>query len=256
MDKARFLQIAHMYYALAIISHFREESDAVPLESIVGNCYVIDHETGSRTFLLVNSKLLDAAVRLLVAKEVVEVIHDDFGPSLFAPMPDFRANVAALRQDRLTPFYRAGLAGFSKDWITEALQNLARSEKELGITDEDFDKPGSEWQPIPLDRSEPELQATINAVDAVVEAVRADNGYAATLPEERSYVLDGLAVLTKRLKDATTISAPFIRAYGIDPITRLARRFGGTAIELLVAAAKEALKEWLKKRGIGFLDGL
>lgn len=126
----------------------------------------------------------------------------------------------------------------------------------VGIQATDFDQPDREWEPIPLDLSEPELKVAIQAVDEVIELVRADNGYAATIPEERAFVLDGLSVLSTRLKTSETVSVPFIQTYGVDPFMKLVRRFGGTAIELLVAAAREALKEWLKKKGIGFLDWL
>jgi len=153
--------------------------------------------------------------------------------------------------------HKYAMAGDGDQWLGEALLALDQQYEELQIKDEDFDDlPDREWEPLPIDRNDPDLKAVIEKIDDTHEQVRADNGYAAHLPEERAYIMDSLGMLAKKLKEASAISRPYIRRYAIEPLSLLIRRFGQAAIGLLATAAKEAFKEWLKKRGVFFLDGL
>jgi hypothetical protein len=162
-----------------------------------------------------------------------------------------------LQQDQQYPFYRYSLANRSDEWVHEALQALDRQYDALEIKEEDFDEPPEqEWEPLPIDRDDPDLKTAMEKIDETYEQVRADNGYAAHLPEERAYVMDSLGLVARKLKEASAISVPYIRRYAIEPLSMLIRRFGPSAIGLIATAAKEALKEWLKKRGIFFLDEL
>jgi histone H3/H4 len=69
-------------------------------------------------------------------------------------------------------------------------------------------------------------------------------------------VLDSISTLARKLKEAETISLAYLREFAFAPIARLLRRFGPAAIGLAAAAAKEALKDWLKKKGIVLFDDL
>jgi hypothetical protein len=48
----------------------------------------------------------------------------------------------------------------------------------------------------------------------------------------------------------------YIKRHGFEPLSKLIARFKGAAIEIAATAAKEALKEWLRRKGITFLDHL
>jgi hypothetical protein len=162
-----------------------------------------------------------------------------------------------LQEDKQYPFYKYALANDGDAWVRQALLGLDHQYQELEIKDEDFDDPPEEgWEPLPIDRDDPDLKSAIDKIDDTYEQVRADNGYAAHVPEERAYVMDSLEMVGRKLKEASAISLPYIRRYGIEPLSMLIRRFGPSAIGLLATAAKEALKEWLKKRGVFLLDDL
>jgi hypothetical protein len=75
-------------------------------------------------------------------------------------------------------------------------------------------------------------------------------------PEERDYVLDRLSTLSKKLKEASSTSFAFVKRNGFEPLSILLKRFGPAAIGLVATAAKEALREWLRQKGITFLDWL
>jgi hypothetical protein len=96
----------------------------------------------------------------------------------------------------------------------------------------------------------------MSALDKVVDELRGDNGYAATNPEEKAYVQDKLLAVTKRLKDASQISGMYLSEFAFKPLAIIIKRFGGAALGVAAAAAKEALASWLKSKGISFLDGL
>jgi hypothetical protein len=62
--------------------------------------------------------------------------------------------------------------------------------------------------------------------------------------------------LAKRLKEASTISVRYLRKYGFEPLGALMRRFKDAAIGIAATAAREALRDWLRRKGITFLDDL
>jgi hypothetical protein len=152
-----------------------------------------------------------------------------------------------------TPINNYGRSSTPDSWIKQAPRNLERTRTKLEIRDADFRNEDKEWEPIPLDMAEPSLRTAIDSIDTTISRVSDSNGYAATMPEERAFVLDGLISFSSRLKQAASISRPYLRI-GFERLSMVIRRFGGTALEIVATAAKEALKEWLKKKGIGFLD--
>jgi hypothetical protein len=112
------------------------------------------------------------------------------------------------------------------------------------------------WQPLPLDRQDPYLNAAIQKIDDLAENVRTDNGYNVHFGEERKLILDQLNAVSKRLKEEASISWMYIREFALKPIAVLVKRFGTAAIGVAAETAKAAIKEWLKKKGLNFLEGL
>jgi hypothetical protein len=54
---------------------------------------------------------------------------------------------------------------------------------------EDFDNPDAEWAPIKIDAGDPTVKKAVSSLENIIEEVRSDNGYSATYPQERDYVL-------------------------------------------------------------------
>jgi hypothetical protein len=188
---------------------------------------------------------------------LIEILSDDFGPPIISRSQDFYNVWDELKKDKQYPFYKYALAGNGDRWTREALQALEQQYQSLEITDQDFDAPPEqEWEPLPVDRRDPDLKTAIEKLDETHEQICADNGYAAHVPEERAYIMDSLGLALRKLKEASTISLPYLRRYAIEPLSMLIRRFGPSAIGIIAAAAREALKEWLRKRGVSFLDNL
>jgi hypothetical protein len=256
MDKARFIEIAPIYYALAIAAYLRERPNATSRIDISKAFTIDDEETQEIWCYLDSNKLFSLGTEWLKAEKVIEIITGDFGPPLIEPSIDFDKQTERLANQTPSPFNQFARHKFSMPWLHETLRDMKRTQNSLRVTDRDFDVLDTEWRPLRLDREEPELQQVIASLDEAIEVTRGDNGYAQNIPEERAYVLDSLSALSKRLKDAATISMPYIQRYGIEPLSILARRFAKSALELTISAAKEAIKTWLQNHGLSWLDYL
>lgn len=141
-------------------------------------------------------------------------------------------------------------------WLIAALAEVDRQYYRLKIEGNDFEQPDSEWEPLTLDRADPLVENMTARVSEVYEQVRADNGYAHSNPEERQYVLSALESTLKRLQQATSISIGYLNKNVREPLSQLGRRFGKASLGIAVQAASEAVKQWLKSKGITFLDSL
>jgi hypothetical protein len=258
MDKAEFIEQAPQYYSLAIIIRLYTFPLGISRQNLEE--YYSDKEgtlNDGATPFFGRDRVLDRAVRWLAEYGYIEVITDPFGPLIIRPVSDFTSRYDELSQDQNFPLFKYRAANNELDWVIRALRSVDQEYIRLKLTDadfEEFEEPDKEWEPLPLERQDPQLQKAIEAVDDVAEKVRADNGYAANLPEERGYVLDNLSALSRKLKEAETISVAYLREFAFAPLTRLLRRFGPAAIGLAASVAKEALKDWLKRKGIALFD--
>jgi hypothetical protein len=250
-----------IYYAIAILYFFEEEG--TENTCLIGE--VTDHFKGTSPLqlseepLLTNSRLLESALGFLSKAEAIELDEDEYAP----PIITFKSGYGILQRSELPEADGKIVARFLKagdrryDWLTSALANLKNKvANDSADTSSDVTSIEAEdnWSPLPLDRGEQELRKVIENIDSVIEQARADNGYSATEPEERKFVLDKLQPFLRTLKEETSISWTYVKEFGIRPLVILGKRFLGAGTGLFVEAAKSSLKEWLKKRGLSFLD--
>lgn len=257
MDKGEFLVEAPKYYALAIAHYLRGSSGYVTATSVIGEfSFEVDEIPDTRFNYLEKEHLLKRALDWLVEEGLISVISDPFAPAIYAQAESFTFIWSDLEKRADLPFGRFSVAPDKDAWLRDALSNINSMYLDLGVTDADFAQPDAEWEPLPLDRSEPSLDVAIKSVDATIEEVRKDNGYAAELPEEREFVLDNLKALSTKLREAKTISVAFIRTHGLDVLKKLSRRFKDGTIDIVATAARSALIDWLKTKGIKLLESL
>lgn len=257
MDKSRFIEMAPIYYALAVGSHLHREypRQSVTLDGILAK-FTIDDGSGDPAgyCLLEREEILTHALEWLRTQEVLHILEDEFGPKIYILSEDWAYLYERLRNDTKLPFYKHYLISDKDTWLHSALSNINELYLKLGIEPEDFYAPDKEWAPLPLDRDDETLLTTIRELDKTIESVRGDNGYASTLPEERSFVLEALSSVSQKLKQATTVSLPYLRRYAFEPLAILVRRFKGAAISVTATATREALVEFLKQHGIKLLE--
>lgn len=251
MDKAKFIEIAPYYYALAVVHYLLEKSLQEATFPQIWNRYNdIEHpeEEPSLPF----RPLIDKGVDWLREEGLIAVFDDPFAPKVLVRTSEFVDALNRLAEDTTSPFHIYSKLQNPVPWLFKGLDLLERQRKELNVVASDFEV--DEWAPIQIDISEAELQAVITSVDDVVEQVRGDNGYAEHVPQERSFVNDSLSAFSNTLKNAASTSLPYIRKFAFEPLTILSKRFAKTAIEISINAAKEAIKSWLTKHGFGWLD--
>lgn len=112
------------------------------------------------------------------------------------------------------------------------MTSVNKALQEQKIIAEDFVKPDAEWEPLPLDRTNPKLQKATKELDQTIQGVEGDNGYSATLPDERAFVLESVKEASNRLKKEDAISHAYIKRKVIDVLDILIRRYVTAALAL------------------------
>jgi hypothetical protein len=171
---------------------------------------------------------------------------DEFGPTIYTRTAKFGPEWNALKKLPDTPYSRFALDPQRAEWIIAALDRVNKALEEQKIKTEDFIKPEAEWEPLPVDRKNPKLEKATEELDKTIAAVEGDNGYSATLPEERTYVVENLKEAANRLKKDDAISYAYLKRKVIDVLDVVIARFGKAAVGL---TAQAAIFDWLKELG-------
>jgi hypothetical protein len=252
MDKAEYVERAPAYYALAIAAVL-EKSPGPMTEYKTRGHYPRDDDGSPEPGSLLDRTLVwQRAISWLEARDMISVKYDRFGPPIYFKGAEHSEKFDELTVDEDLPFAAYHAAGRTDDWLVPALYGVDNAYENLGIKAEDFDNPDAEWTPLEIERSDPTVEKAIKSLQSVIEEVRADNGYAATLPQERDFMLEGLQNTLDKF-ESPSISAGYIRL-GLERLATLGRRFTGTVKEASITAAKAALMEFGKKHFAEILD--
>lgn len=251
MDRTRYVQKAPQYYAAAIYAYMRQRSGVIS-ETAIQNFYTDE----ARLYEYLQKNLLfRKAVDFLEAHDLLQRITDDFGPTLYRRTESSSyAEAQGLTGFADSPVGKCFELDWDIGWIKEALQRVNDLYDELVIAPDDFESADREWAPLGLERGDPTLQEAIERIDEVIEAVRADNGYAANVPEERAYVLTSLSTGSEVLKNEQTTSFPFVRVYILEPLERVIRRFKDGVLGAIAEGARAAIVQYIKDHAVGWLE--
>jgi hypothetical protein len=256
VDKREFVKLAPRYYALAILQHLRNRG-APASESSIQEGFKEEGDEGNSFYYVDNEVLFDQALQFIVDAALITVIRDPFGPLIIRAVDNFYDKMDEILAHGPPPFQNYGMVPDREEWLRNALLRVNRAYEEFGIKSTDFDeKEPDEWEPLPLERGSNKLEDVVNRLDETIETLRSDNGYSVTAPEEKSYVLDGLSNLRRKLSDTTTVSYGYVKKYGMEPLRLLINRFGPAAIGVAAMAAREAIISWLKELGVRLLDSI
>jgi hypothetical protein len=220
--------------------------------------------------LLKSAALFKLCLRDLIRAGWIDCIEDEFAPLFIrgnaslvdGPMADigFRRlhdKYEKLGDSQFEWLDSALIAVVDSFEIEELNAILEKGEIEFATKASVSSPPNTEdyWSPIPLDRGDANQTAAVKALETLIEELRGDNGYAAAHSEEKAFVQDGLSAVAKRLKENTQISWMYLQEFAFKPLGILIKRFGGAAIGIAAATAKDAFVSWLKSKGLSFLDG-
>jgi hypothetical protein len=256
MDKADFVAEAPKYYAMAIASymHLSGVDTCSPQQVQKHYTQVYENTLDADIPLLSNSDILKRGIALAEDMGLIALKKASFGPPALVKTDQFEAIWLDLCANR-NPFdHYSAMRDGKVQWLWAALVDVNATSEELGITGRDFEEPDTEWTPIQLDRDDPAVKNAIDKLSSAGEEIRKDNGYAATFPEERDYVLDGLSRSVDKLKSGT-ISAGYIRD-ALNKLTLVSKRFAGAALALVSTGAKQAIIDFVKSQGGELLRNL
>lgn len=102
------------------------------------------------------------------------------------------------------------------------------------------------WEPLPLEASSAEVAETADEVEELIEAVRGDNGYTATHPEEQKSILWALGSGVNALREGL-VTRYALENFLRNPLQRLIERFKGAAIQIF--------SQKLLEKILGFFSG-
>lgn len=240
MEKADFVRLAPPYYAAAILYAMRKLGSNELHQSDVDAEFYSDNRTNP----IRNKTLKKRAYNLLAEIGAIRILTDPFGPSMIEKTSEFAKVIEELIKTREGPYFRT-FTERGRAYLVEALDNVNRQYDILKISDGDFSQPDAEWEPLPLDRQDPQLHRVTETLSETVRLVESDNGYAATLPGERDTVLTSLTTALKTFREGADISMGFVRVHAVEPLTRLTTRFGNAALGVAAQAARETLLKFL-----------
>jgi hypothetical protein len=239
MDRSRLIELAPQYYKIAICNFMLTSAPNIASSNTLWDS--LPRNTNAPVFWRVLRELVDS--------KILDAIPDDFGPTLYRVTPNLRPTFETMQKVEGTPAHRWSMDPQRMVWLAAALQRVNSALEEQKIKNEDFQKPDAEWEPLPIERSDPKLQKVTAELDKTIEAVEADNGYSATYPEEKAFVADSLKAATEKLKRDNSISYAYLKRKAIDALDILIRRFGPASVGLIAQAARAALFDWLKSAG-------
>jgi hypothetical protein len=202
MDKGDFVEKAPQYYAFMLVLLFVEKGKGARTIA------QLDTEVEPSSYrYFAKPPVLEQALRFLLNAKVIELIADDFGPPLFRSTATLTNWWAGTAPEQYLLARKLKQMANPKNWLQVAIRSVNEHYDKLKIVPADFESSSIEvqWEPIPLDRSDESLQAATKALDATIEAVEADNGYAVNVPGEGEYVLSNLKTVSKALKEQTQI---------------------------------------------------
>jgi hypothetical protein len=255
LDKLEYIEKAPEYYALGIVLGLLNFELTGTRAGTIRHLDVAFNPSASGKNFFMHEPLTKEAVNLLARLGCVEIIQDDFGPTAYGPSARLRKWFDHDPHDDL-PLFKKYRGFHDVDWLAQALDGVNQTYFDLGVSDADFARELTEtqWEPIPLDRGDEALISARGALDEAIRQIEQDNGYAVTVPGEREYVLDNLKRASTILKEQSLIYVMQLRAYVIEPLRLVIRRFGPAAVGLAANVAREAFKDWLKKNYLHLLD--
>ncbi len=256
MERARFIEIAPFYYAAAIATFFKSSNAPITESTLLGHFYLPNEDDpwGGGNFLE-HTVLREKAFQILLERGFLTEVSDEFGPTIYGRADTLDDAWEAAVKDQGLPFMKCALAD-GQEWVKHALVKVNVEYSQLNISEEDFVAPDLEWTPLPVERADPKLQAAIENLDHLIEEVRSNNGYTASEPKEREYVLEALGTVSEKLKSDTTTSIGFLRKFAFEPLSALIRRFKDAAIGLAAQATRSAIVAWLKNLELNGLHHL
>jgi len=120
-------------------------------------------------------------------------------------------------------------------WILEPDEGGANVMEDIAAQD---------WEPLPIDRGNEDFGQMVLATEAAIQQIEANNGYAATEPDQRNGIVTALRGAIETIKSGAPSSA-YIRAALIAPLTFISKKFAEGIVGQVAKTAADAVIKWL-----------
>lgn len=247
MDKVDFIEKAPQYYALAIAIGLQISLDEPKTISEIVALFDRRFSYNRNITRLSRSILAEKALQILQDQGCVDIITDDFGPALYIGKHTLNEWITVEAKLQF-PIFDKYFKIENLTWLEQAIAKINSLYDEFNINVKDFsvDAGSEQWEPIPLDRTNEKLISATKALDAAIEIIEQDNGYAITASRERDFVITNLRSAIEIINNRSSIYYSNLKTLAIDPLTQVIKRFGTSAVGTAASAAKAAIAEWLK----------
>lgn len=142
-----------------------------------------------------------------------------------------------------------GLDG-ATEWMKQILHRILEEtdaefaesptdEEQNNVVSETKDASDDLWQPLPIDRGNPEFEETLEGLEKAIREIAADNGFSSTLPEERDNFVEHANATLKSVKEGKATRGQ-IKQNFIAASQWIALKFAGTGL----GVAAKALINW------------
>lgn len=232
---------AAQYYAVAIAhSALSRHNDNAFSEDGISSIVNADFyaEFGD---ILTHRDIFDSALEILIDKYILIKVIDDFAPTIFLKHDNALQNYsdwASTEEDGVARKFNA-LGSQKYTWLRSALIRINDTFSPEPLESSD------EWHPIPVDRSTLEYQETEKKLDEALAAIRSDNGFADTFPDERNQIVSALESGLKIFRENSAVHIIYFKAFIIDPLSAAISRLKDNAAGATAAIAKGAAIKWL-----------
>ncbi len=146
----------------------------------------------------------------------------------------------------------------AEDWLKQILHRISEEsaadgaessadEESNNVAPETKNADNDSWEPLPIDRENPEYEETIAGIEDAIREIGADNGFSDTYPDERNNLIEHANTTLKSVKEGK-VTRKQITEHLIDAGKWVASKFTGSAIGL----AGKSLMMWGLKL-LGFL---
>jgi len=237
----------HLDYYTAAIVHWMNKQREDHFQYIDIRDWTYEREdriarTRSKAYFLENDELTISALNLLVQRQLVTKITDQYGPDIYQIVDGISLQVLA-NNDIDSVYYKVDK--FGEPWLIAALEKIHAELNGEG-TDKERDPVLSdvEWHPLKIDRSSAEFSNALEEIEEALKKIENDNGYADKYPEERAAILEPAKGTLVAIKEGTP-SKEQIDSNLLKPFKYLTKKFADSAIGIAAKKLVEAIIKWL-----------
>jgi len=190
---------------------------------------------------------IDESLERIRSNGYVHSIDDDWADKYFILSDKFHEKYSARAELKSSPLQKIEHLGLG--WCCSAIDNYWESPQHISdpvLREADVisETEADTWEPLPIDRDAPDYHAAVEAIEEAAEAIRRDNGFAATEPEKRDSVVEALNTGLDWIKSKSP-TLEQVNSTVRAALRYASKKFGDSGVGQITKKAIEALDTWI-----------